>query len=228
MNRRRMLLGSLLMRFYIMQKGNVYRFFFEKGMTWEEFIGSEYNDGSFSVEEEEIVFIGGTIPEILPSDVIEAERSYESIIKLIVYEQGKGALTNGSFSGRNNANFYPSWTGDSYSFSIASESAGEGTYHAGYAKISGIDFSEYSTLHFDGYVDTYFSSANIRVGYGNEAEGYDSSTWEARRSIKEAGAFSEDMDISSRSGEVDILLLADGATTSGKYASMYVYNIRLE
>lgn len=155
-----------------------------------------------------------------------------------VYKHGDTALTNGTLNrkygntGINKPIILPC-------LEVMSEVDTDdySSYFAGGAEITGIDFTDYDILHFEGRVGGIGERA---VGYGYVSNDYidaqdyikDSSVWTASKLLSSYGtdatAFSVDFDISSISGETSILLVADGWSSGNPVAYIDACYIWLE
>lgn len=152
--------------------------------------------------------------------------------KTFVYEKGSSKLSKGKFGYTSgDVKISSSWLGG-YTFTVRSEEASEGYYYGAMAEITGVDFTEFTTLHIDGSVTEYLSFADIAVGYGYNSGTYewqkDSSTWKAREKLSKNGAFSVDISISRVNGQTPILIMAYGGSSNGDYAAIQINNIWLE
>ena len=159
MKRRRLLFGgAFLPEFYITQSGKTYEFYFEEGMSWNSFVQSDFNDGSFSINGTSVLFKNGNVTGETSYKTIVAEKTYESVAKLIVFESGKRALSAGSIV-----------TSASENYSFTSSAIKIGAGEAGKVSIQGIDFSKYSKLNITAYLNVSGDASEefYYVGYGD-------------------------------------------------------------
>ena len=176
LKRRRLLFeGASFPKFYIIQSGKSYEFYFEEGMSWNSFVQSGFNDGSFSLSGTTVLFKNGNVSGETSSKTIVAEKTYESLAKLAVFESGKRALSAGSIV-----------TGSSKGYSFTGSAIKIGGSDAGRVSIQGIDFKNYSKLKFSAKATTSAeetTSSFYYVGYGTKPSAWSSSATQVMQAV---------------------------------------------
>ena len=142
---------------------------------------------------------------------------------LIIFKYGDKALTNGA--GISNGDMLNGY------IEVASSPWEDGQYLMGHDYISGVDFKGYKKLCYRVNVPNWtatYPSWDVAIGYASNSSSYDPANWTRRATFGSAGTRSGEISLDNVKEGDFIHLLANGGTTDGNYARLYVYDLWLE
>ena len=206
------------LKFYVIYKGTTYEYNFDDGMTWAEFVASDYNDGNFTLSGTAIYYNSdGMLSNISSTTVIIEEATYNT--RYYIFKEGTGLLTT-------------VYSKSSYVNTDRIDYITYDLYRANYLNIQQ-SFTGYNTLCFEGKSATYTNDSGTTsynsafVGYGSTALTKAAKPATSTQLLAQKTRGTVSFDISALSGNYYVQIGETIYTKQGSYKD-YIYNIWLE